>query len=152
MGGELASESCAASLRQRSLWLGDESSPILGIVKVSSVLCSCSNLSTAQRDSLSSWYRSSSCLFSSLSRSILSIWFCIDFLLAYISCMGVQYGFVWGFSDCSMVSVAFLRAVADWGVIVVKGLVLGCLSCSSICLFGDFNVLLGFCLPILFGN
>jgi hypothetical protein len=29
---------------------------------------------------------------------------------------------------------------------------LGCLSCSSIRLFGDFDGLLGFCLPILFGN
>jgi hypothetical protein len=69
-----------------------------------------------------------------------------------MSYMGVRYGFVWGFSDCSMGSVVFLRAVADWGVIFVKGSVLGCFSWSSIRLFGDFDVLLGFCLPILFGN
>jgi hypothetical protein len=139
--GELSSASCAASLR--SLWVGDDFSPILGLVKVSSVLCSCSNFSTVRRDLSSSWYRATSCLFSSLSRSILSICFSIDSLLAYISCMGVQYGFVCGFSDYSMVSVVFLRAVADWGVIFAKGSVLGRLSCSSIRLFGDFDFLLG---------
>jgi hypothetical protein len=66
--------------------------------------------------------------------------------------MGVRNCFVWGFSDCSMVSVVFLRAVADWGVIFVKGSVLDCLSCYSIRLFGGFDVLLGFCLAILFDN
>jgi hypothetical protein len=68
--------------------------------------------------------------------------------------MGVcaQYGFVLGFYDFSMVSVIFLRAVADCGVMFVEGSFLGCLSCSSIRLFGDFDGLLGFCLPILFGN
>jgi hypothetical protein len=68
--------------------------------------------------------------------------------------MGVcaRYGFVWGFSDCSMVSVVFLRAVAGCGVMFVEGSLLGCLSCSSICLFGDLDGLLGFCLPVLFGN
>jgi hypothetical protein len=61
-----------------------------------------------------------------------------------MSWMGVRYGFVWGFSYCSMVSVVLLRAVADWGVIFVEGSLLGCLYCSSIRLFGDFDVLLGF--------
>jgi hypothetical protein len=113
--GELASESCASSLR--SLWVGDDSSAILGRVKVSSVLCSCSNWSIVRKDSLSSWYRA--CPFSFLLRLILSIWLSIDSLLAYISCMGVRYGFACGFSDCFMVSVVLLRAVADWGVIFV---------------------------------
>jgi hypothetical protein len=64
--------------------------------------------------------------------------------------MGVcaRYGLVWVFSDCS-VSVVFLRAVAGCGVRFVEG---SCLSCSSIGLFGDFDGLLSFCLPILFGN
>jgi hypothetical protein len=59
-----------------------------------------------------------------------------------------RYGFVWGFSDC-YVSVVFLRAVAGCGVMFVEG---SCLSCSSIRLFGDFDGVLGFCLPILFDN
>jgi hypothetical protein len=63
-----------------------------------------------------------------------------------------RYGFVWGFYDCSKVSVVFLRAVAGSGVMFVVGSLLGCLSCSSISLFGDFDGLLGFCLPMLFGN
>jgi hypothetical protein len=64
----------------------------------------------------------------------------------------VRYGFVWGFSDCSKVSVVLLRVVAGCGVMFVEGSLLGCLSFSSIHLFGAFNGLLGFCLPILFGN
>jgi hypothetical protein len=48
-----------------------------------------------------------------------------------MACMGVRNCFVWGFSDCSMVSVVFLHAVADWGVIFVKGSVLDCLSCCG---------------------
>jgi hypothetical protein len=56
-----------------------------------------------------------------------------------------RYDFVWGFSDCS-VSVVFLSAVAGCGVMFIEG------SCYSMRLFGDFNGLLGFCLPILFGN
>jgi hypothetical protein len=149
--GELASESCAASLQ--SLLSGDDSSLILGLVKVSSVLVfPCSNLSTVQRDSSSFWYRASSCLFSSFSRSSLSIWFDIESWFTNMACMGVRNCFVWGFSDCSMVSVVFLRAVADWGVIFVKGSVFDYLSCSSIHLCGGFNVLLGFCLAILFDN
>jgi hypothetical protein len=59
-----------------------------------------------------------------------------------------RYGFVWGFSACS-VYVVFLRDVAGCGVMFVEG---SCLSCSSMRLFGDFDGLLGFCLPILFGN
>jgi hypothetical protein len=51
-----------------------------------------------------------------------------------------------------MVSVVLLRAVVDCGLIFVEGSFLGYLSCSSIHLFGDFDGLLGFCLPILFGN
>jgi hypothetical protein len=39
----------------------------------------------------------------------------------------------------------FLRAVAVWGVILVEGSVLCCLC-------GGFDVLLGFCLAILFDN
>jgi hypothetical protein len=75
--GELASDSCAASLQ--SLLLGDDSSLILGLVKVSSVLVfPCSSLSTVRRDSSSFWYSASSCIFSSFSRSSLSIWFNIE--------------------------------------------------------------------------
>jgi hypothetical protein len=59
-----------------------------------------------------------------------------------------RYDFVWGFSECS-VSVVFLRAVAGCGVMFIEG---SFLSCSSMRLFGDFDGLLGFCLPILFGN
>jgi hypothetical protein len=51
-----------------------------------------------------------------------------------------------------MVPVVFLRAVAVWGAILVEGSVLCCLSCSSVCLCGGFDVLLGFCLAILFDN
>jgi hypothetical protein len=59
-----------------------------------------------------------------------------------------RYDFVCGVSDCS-VSVVFLRAVAGYGVTFIEG---SCLSCSSMRLFGDFDGLLGFVLPILFGN
>jgi hypothetical protein len=92
--GELASEStCATSLQ--SLLSGDDSSLILGLVKVSSVLVSpCSNLSTVRRDSSSSWYRASSCLFSSFSRSSLSRCFNIESLFTNMACMGVRNGFV----------------------------------------------------------
>jgi hypothetical protein len=138
--GELASESCAASLQ--SLLSGDDSSPILGLVKVSSVLCSCSNFSIVRRDLSSFWYRASSCLFSSFSRLSLSICFAIESRFMNMACTGVRNCFVWGFSDFSMVSVVFLRAVADWGVIFFKGSVLDCLSCC-----GGFDVLLGFVWP-----
>jgi hypothetical protein len=62
--------------------------------------------------------------------------------------MCARYGFVCGFYDC-YVSVVFLRAVAGCGVMFIEG---SCLSCSSVRLFGDFDGLLGFVLPILFGN
>jgi hypothetical protein len=67
-----------------------------------------------------------------------------------MSCTGVckRYDFVCGFSDCS-VSVVFLRAVAGCGVMFIEGF---CLSCYSLRLLGDFDGLLGFSLPILFGN
>jgi hypothetical protein len=51
-----------------------------------------------------------------------------------------------------MVPVVFLCAFADWGVVLVEGSVLGFLSCSSVYLCGGFDVLLGFCLTILFDN
>jgi hypothetical protein len=60
----------------------------------------------------------------------------------------VRYDFVPGVSDCS-VSVVYFRAVAGCGVTFIEG------SCSSsfyMRLFGDFDGLLGFVLPILFGN
>jgi hypothetical protein len=60
----------------------------------------------------------------------------------------VRYDFVCGVSDCS-VSVVLLRAVAGCGVTFIEG---SCLSCSYMHLFGDFDGLLGFVLPILFGN
>jgi hypothetical protein len=60
----------------------------------------------------------------------------------------VPYDFVCGVSDCS-VSVVFLRVVAGCGVTFIEG---SCLSCSSVRLFGYFDGLLGFVLPILFGN
>jgi hypothetical protein len=59
-----------------------------------------------------------------------------------------QYDFVGGVSDCS-VSVVFLRVIAGCGVMCIEG---SCLSCSSMRLFGDFDGLLGFVLPILFGD
>jgi hypothetical protein len=60
----------------------------------------------------------------------------------------VRYDFVSGVSDCS-VSVVSLRAVAGCGVTFIEG---SCSSSSSMRLFGDFDGLLGFVLPILFGN
>jgi hypothetical protein len=60
----------------------------------------------------------------------------------------VRYDFVCGVSDCS-VSGVFLRDVASCGVTFIEGY---CVSCSSMRLFGDFDGLLGFVLPILFGN
>jgi hypothetical protein len=59
-----------------------------------------------------------------------------------------RYDFVCGVSECS-VSVVFLHAVAGCGVTFIER---SCLSCSSMRLFGDFDVLLGFVIPILFGN
>jgi hypothetical protein len=92
--GELASESaCAASLQ--SLLSGDNSSLILGLVKVSSVLVSpCSNLSTVRRDSSSSWYRASSFLFSYFSRSSLSKCVNVGLLFTNMACVGVRNVFV----------------------------------------------------------
>jgi hypothetical protein len=60
----------------------------------------------------------------------------------------VRYDFVSGVSDCS-VSVVSLRAFAGCGVMFIEG---SCSSSSSMRLFGDFDGLLGFVLPILFGN
>jgi hypothetical protein len=60
----------------------------------------------------------------------------------------VRYDFISGVSDCS-VYVLSLRAVAGCGVTFMEG---SCSLSSSMRLFGDFDGLLGFVLPILFGN
>jgi hypothetical protein len=67
-----------------------------------------------------------------------------------MSCIWVcaRYDFVCGVSDC-YVSVVFVRAVAGCGVTFIER---SCFSCSSMRLFGDFDGLLGFVLPLLFGN
>jgi hypothetical protein len=60
----------------------------------------------------------------------------------------VRYDFVSGVFDC-LVSVVSLRDVAGCGVTFVER---SCSSSSSMRLFGDFDVCLGFVLHILIDN